>query len=122
MIYLGNKPVGLLSILPEWTPYNNTKLEFNQYQSFDVATLFFSDSYVNSFISILPSGNTYKMIFENNTNNARAGQWITFTKNNGTLDNVTVMRVGLATPQGSSYGVDVYENAECVIYINTMGR
>ena len=68
MIYLGNQPVGLLAILPEWTKLSNTKLEFNQYQSFDTATFFFADSYVSSIISQLSNGN-YKIVFNNNTNN-----------------------------------------------------
>ena len=33
MIYLGDKPIGLLAILPEWAKLNSTKLEFNQYKN-----------------------------------------------------------------------------------------
>ena len=116
MIYLGNKPVGLLAILPEWGKLNSIKLEFSQYQSFTTATLFFSDNYVNSIISQLSDGN-YKIIFNNNTDNTRAGQWITFKKTDDSISNIQVMRVGLQKPEGFSYGVDVYEGAEGIIYI-----
>lgn len=119
MIYLGNKPVGLLAILPEWAKFGNTELNFNQYQQWDTANMFFSDSYVKSVISNLPA-QKYKIIFENNTENTRAGQYIMFTKNNNAeIVNISVMRVGLTQVQGSSYGIDVYENAKGIIYINT---
>ena len=118
MIYLGNKPIGLLAVLPEWAKINSVKLEFNQYQSFDTAIFFFNDIYVKSVIDSLPSG-TYKIIFENNTTNTRAGEWIIFTNNSGTsISNIQVKRVGLGV-QGSGYGVDVYEGAEGIIYQNT---
>jgi len=115
MIYLGNKPIGLLSILSEWAKLNNPKLEFSQYQSFDTASFFFSDSYVNSIISQLSNG-SYKIEFENNTNNTRAGLWISFTKQGDRISNITVSRVGMSGTQGAAYGVDVYENAEGIIY------
>ena len=118
MIYLGNKPVGLLAILPEWVKINNVKLEFNQYQSFDTATLFFSDSYVNSIISQLSNG-SYKIVFENNTNNTRAGLWISFIKRENEFSDITVSRVGMSGTQGPRYGIDVYENAEGIIYISS---
>lgn len=118
MIYLGDKPIGLLAILPEWAKLNSTKLEFNQYQSFDTATLFFSDSYVNSIISQLFDG-TYKIEFENNTNNTRAGLWISFVKQGSAFSDIKVSRVGMTGTQGSSYGIDVYENAEGIIYISS---
>lgn len=115
MIYLGDKPIGLLAILPEWAKLSNTKLEFSQYQSFDTANFFFSDSYVNSIISQLSNG-SYKIEFENNTNNTRAGLWISFIKQEDVISNIAVSRVGLSGTQGSAYGVDVYENAEGIIY------
>ena len=115
MMYLGDKPIGLLAILPEWGKLSNIKLEFSQYQSFDTTTLFFSDSYVNSIISQLSNG-AYKIEFENNTNNTRAGLWISFVKQGSALSNITVSRVGMSGTQGSGYGVDVYENAEGIIY------
>lgn len=116
MIYLGNKPVGLLvDILPTWVKLNSLKLEFNQYQSFDTTNLFFSDRYVNSIVSQLSNG-SYKIEFENNTNNTRAGLWISFTKQEEALSNITVSRVGMSGTQGANYGVDVYENAEGIIY------
>ena len=118
MMYLGNKPVGLLAILPEWAKLNNIKLEFSRYQSFDTATLFFSDSYVKSIISQLSNG-TYKIEFENNTNNPRAGLWISFVKQESALSNIVVSRVGMSGTAGSTYGVDVYENAEGIIYGST---
>lgn len=118
MIYLGDKPIGLLAILPEWAKLNSIKLEFNQYQSFDTANLFFFDSYVNSIISQLSNG-TYKIEFKNNTNNTRAGLWISFVKQGSALSDIIVSRVGMTGTQGSSYGVDVYENAEGIIYISS---
>lgn len=118
MIYLGKNPVGLLAILPEWAKLSSTKLEFNTYQTFDTATLFFDNAYVSSIVSQLSKGN-YKIVFENNTNNTRAGQWITFTKGNS-LSNITVMRVGMNSPTSSaSYGVDVYPDATGIIYISS---
>lgn len=119
MIYLGDKPVGLLAVFPEWIRFGNTELNFNQYQRWETANLFFSDSYVNSIISNLPA-RSYKIIFENNTENTRAGQYIFFTKNSdATIVDISVMRVGLTQIQGSAYGIDVYENAKGIIYINT---
>lgn len=115
MIYLGNKPIGLLAILPEWAKLRNIKLEFSQYQSFDTAILFFSDNYVNSIISQLSNG-SYKIEFENNTNNTRAGLWISFTKQEDSISNIAVSRVGMSSTQNAGYGVDVYENAEGIIY------
>ena len=115
MIYLGNKPIGLLAILPEWAKLNNPKLEFSQYQSFDTANFFFSDSYVNSIISQLSNG-SYKIEFENNTNNTRAGLWISFTKQEDVISDIKVSRVGMSGTQGSAYGIDVYENAKGIIY------
>lgn len=115
MIYLGDKPIGLLAILPEWAKLSNIKLEFSQYQSFDTANFFFSDSYVNSIISQLSNG-SYKIEFENNTNNARAGLWISFIKQESAISDIKVSRVGLSGTQNASYGVDVYENAEGIIY------
>ena len=118
MIYLGRNPIGLLASLPEWAKLNTLQLEFNSYQTFDTATLFFSDAYVNSIVSQLSKGN-YKIIFEDNTNNTRAGQWISFTKGN-TISNIIVMRVGMSAPTASaSYGVDVYENAKGISYISS---
>lgn len=115
MIYLGNKPIGLLATLPEWAKLNNIKLEFSQYQSFDTANFFFSDSYVNSIISQLSNG-SYKIEFENNTDNTRAGLWISFIKQESVISDIKVSRVGMSGIQNASYGVDVYENAEGIIY------
>lgn len=116
MIYLGNQPIGLLVNMPDWG-YTAKHITFNRFWSFDTALTFFADASVSPIISTL-GNKTYKIIFENNTENTRAGQYIKFTIENGSIitSSIKVMRVGMTVPSGSSYGVDVYENADAKIY------
>ena len=117
MIYLGNVAIGIAYNPPEWS-YAGVTIEFDEYHSYDTATLFFANSSINSALANLSDGN-YKMIFENNTSNTRAGQYIKFTFTNGSRSNVRVMRVGLSGEQTDNYGVDVYSGASAKVYKNT---
>lgn len=117
MIYLGKDPIGILATLPEWIETYAT-IEFDTYQNFDTATTFFQDSNVSNIISTLING-YYKIIFNNNTANTRAGIWITFKKTSSGLTDILVMRKGMTAPQGYTYGVDVYAGASGIIYWNT---
>ena len=117
MIYLGNVAIGIAYNPPEWS-YTGVIIEFDEYYSYDTAILFFADSSINSALTNLSDGD-YKMIFENNTSNARAGQYIKFTLTNGSRSNIRVTRVGLSGDQSESYGVDVYSGASAKVYKNT---
>ena len=114
MIYLGNQAVGIAYNPPEWL-YVGITIEFNEYHSYDTADLFFNDSSISSALANLSDGK-YKLVFENNTSNTRAGQYIKFTVENGSKNDIGVMRVGLANETNHSYGVDVYSDASAKVY------
>lgn len=123
MIYLGRNPVGLLAQLPKWRLINS--VDVSEFHNYDTFTAFANSASMSDIISSLSDGD-YRIEFVNNTNNTRAGQWITFTMlQNGEYDaaTVSVMRVGESSPRsGAAYGINVYEGATINIYSSTMNE
>lgn len=119
MIYLGNQAIGLLASMPKWFKINT--ININEDIVFDTFTQFVNSNLLNTIISQLSSGD-YRIVFVNNTNNTRAGQWITFTKNNaGEFQQISVLRIGAANPlPGAVYGVNVYSGSSIELYESTM--
>ena len=113
MIYLGKEAVGVaIAIVPANAI---TDIQFDAFKSYNESYQFFQE-----YVAPLMEENSSADIdveFINNTNKTRAGQWAQACWANNQFTNYRVMRVGLNTPQGGAYGVDIYAGATVRISI-----
>lgn len=113
MMYLGNNAVGLI--------VNNLRysavidIQVTQNKSYDEILPFLTE-YITPLLTNISNG-FIDIEFKNNTDNGRAGLWVQGNYNDNGYRDIKVMRVGLATPQSGSYGIDIYDGSTITVSI-----